>query len=150
MIIYIYIYIFFILRAVFWLNIKDVYVALQQVYCQPVSPEDTQMTGFNYSTEAWLDAQKQYLNLWMQMSKQGMGWTGSQSPLSRSGDSVPGVRPVPGPSPCSSVCKSFSDQPRIRPLVWHSTIAWHHKFATVFYELRAGRLNSGYWPCRPQ
>jgi hypothetical protein len=60
------------------------------------------MTGFKDSTEAWLDAQMQYLNPWMQMSKQGTIWTGGQSPLSRSGYSVPGVRPVPGPNPCSS------------------------------------------------
>jgi class III poly(R)-hydroxyalkanoic acid synthase PhaE subunit len=49
------------------------------------------MTGFKDSTEAWskawLDAQKQYLNTWMQMSKQGTGWPGSQSPLPWSGAS---------------------------------------------------------------
>jgi poly[(R)-3-hydroxyalkanoate] polymerase subunit PhaE len=43
------------------------------------------MTGITDSTEAWakvwLDAQKQYLNSWMQMSKQGGSWPGSQFPF---------------------------------------------------------------------
>jgi hypothetical protein len=43
-------------------NITDDIAALQQALCQAASPEDTQMTVFKDSTEAWLDAQKQYLN----------------------------------------------------------------------------------------
>lgn len=37
------------------------------------------MTGFKDSTGSWLDAQKQYLDTWMQMAKHGTGWTTSQS-----------------------------------------------------------------------
>jgi class III poly(R)-hydroxyalkanoic acid synthase PhaE subunit len=42
------------------------------------------MTGFKDSTEtwarAWLDAQKQYMDTWMQMTQAGKSWPGTQHP----------------------------------------------------------------------
>jgi class III poly(R)-hydroxyalkanoic acid synthase PhaE subunit len=47
------------------------------------------MTGFKDSTETWtkvwLDAQKQYLDTWMQMSQQGKNWPGAQTPFAWGG-----------------------------------------------------------------
>jgi class III poly(R)-hydroxyalkanoic acid synthase PhaE subunit len=43
------------------------------------------MTGFKDSTETWtkvwLDAQKQYMDTWMQMSQPGKSWPGAQTPF---------------------------------------------------------------------
>ena len=48
------------------------------------------MTGYKDSTETWakvwLDAQKQYMDTWMQMSQQGSkGWTSAQNPFAWGG-----------------------------------------------------------------
>jgi class III poly(R)-hydroxyalkanoic acid synthase PhaE subunit len=47
------------------------------------------MTGFKEMTEAWskvwMDAQKQYLDSWMQLSKQGGQWPGIQAPFAPGG-----------------------------------------------------------------
>jgi class III poly(R)-hydroxyalkanoic acid synthase PhaE subunit len=47
------------------------------------------MAGYKDSTETWatvwLDAQKQYLDTWMQMSQQGKNWAGAPAPFSWSG-----------------------------------------------------------------
>jgi len=43
------------------------------------------MTGYKDSTEAWskvwMDAQKQYMDTWMQMSQPGKSWPGAQTPF---------------------------------------------------------------------
>jgi class III poly(R)-hydroxyalkanoic acid synthase PhaE subunit len=47
------------------------------------------MAGFNEMTEAWskvwMDAQKQYLDSWMQLSQQGGQWPGIQAPFAPGG-----------------------------------------------------------------
>ncbi len=47
------------------------------------------MTGYKDSTETWAkvwaDAQKQYLDTWMQLSQQGKNWTGAQTPFNWGG-----------------------------------------------------------------
>jgi poly[(R)-3-hydroxyalkanoate] polymerase subunit PhaE len=47
------------------------------------------MTGFKDSTETWskvwLDAQKQYMDTWMQMSQPGKNWPGAQTPFAWGG-----------------------------------------------------------------
>jgi poly[(R)-3-hydroxyalkanoate] polymerase subunit PhaE len=47
------------------------------------------MTAFTDSTEAWskvwLDAQKQYMDTWMQMSQPGKSWPGAQTPFAWGG-----------------------------------------------------------------